>query len=83
MNKIKVRFVILAAAMMLCLLAQHPRQADAAVCPSVSCTAFESACMQRHCTVLSSTLLSTCTQGATIHGEYLVRCSCEESVCYL
>jgi hypothetical protein len=83
MNKVRVRLVILAAAMMLCLLAQHPQQADAAVCPSLSCTAFEAGCTQRHCTVLSSTLIGTCSQGASIHGEYLVRCSCEESICYL
>jgi hypothetical protein len=79
MNKITVRFVILVAATMLCLLAQHPRQADAAACPTLSCATFENECAQRHCAVVSSILLRTCTVG----GEYLVRCTCMSSICSL
>jgi hypothetical protein len=82
MNKVTLRFVILAAAMTLCLLAQHPQYASAAACPFSSCSTLLANCHQAPCHLLSFTRLGTCTKGGVNRPEYLVRCTCGGGMCY-
>jgi hypothetical protein len=83
MNKVTVRSVLLAAAMMLCLLAQHPQRADAAACPATYCGTLLAKCAQRPCSLVSTTFLGNCTfEGQTSFREVVVRCTCTQGVCY-
>jgi hypothetical protein len=78
-----LRFVVLCLTLTLCVLAQHPRAADAAACPPVSCGTIISECIAIGCGIGSITADGSCTLGAVDHGLFIVRCSCPGgSLCY-
>jgi hypothetical protein len=82
MSKATLRFVSLAAAVTLCILAQHPKDARAATCPSLPpCSTLLAQCRPPNCSLLIETVEGTCTEGGVVHKEYLIRCECTSGTC--
>lgn len=78
------RFVVLAVAMTLCILAQRPRLASAAACPPSTCQTLASDCSAGlGCSILGLVPEGTCTEGGGTHNAFLFRCSCFTTACYM
>lgn len=82
MKPTSLRFVILAATLMLCIVAQRPRPASAAACPPSSCAVVFADCAEPPCLFAGDTQVGTCTEGGAMHKLLVVLCTCFTTECY-
>jgi hypothetical protein len=76
MSKLTRRFVGLVAALTLCALAQHPRSAIAAACSLPSCSTVIGECNRPNCSLVSETVVGTCTEDGVQLSKILITCTC-------
>jgi hypothetical protein len=78
----KLGFLMLTVALTLCSLAQEPRLASAATCPTTRCATLFDDCDQLCGGVQSFRPVGTCTDGSgTTQTLFLFRCPCVNGEC--
>jgi hypothetical protein len=87
MKQSSLRFLLLSLVLMLCVLAQQPRSASAATCPSAPCSTeiglIVNACTQFCNTPPHISQIGTCTDSSgASHNLYLVACTCFGGQCF-
>ncbi len=83
MKKTTLRFVTLALAITLCVLAQNPRAVAAAACPTLTCAELANELNEIGCGVNSIKGDGTCTEGGTTHNLLILHGACGQGgVCY-
>lgn len=77
MRKTTLRFIVLVAALTICILAQHPRSASAAACTLPACNTVIAECNRPPtCSLVSETEVGTCTEDGGTHFKMLITCTC-------
>jgi hypothetical protein len=77
MSKTTLRFAGLVAALTLCILAQLPSSASAAACTLPACnTVLEECNRPPSCSIVSETVVGTCTEDGGQHFKMLITCTC-------